>query len=519
MSGSEREFSPSPSPFEEFEGDPNQAWDVSGIVGESVDALNETRYEVRWEGWSRKDGTNTTWNKPSIDLNDLADEWDRKRAARRLARVKKSPAVAVGIEPWHAWHEDRTIERARGYDELKQKYLRNGKDPHQPIDFDAMCISLRPDPSQTHSPTPVSGRSSAPRSTTLSSRQASAPSSSATPERRATRPLPERANKRRAPSSPVPDSEEEPERRARRPRTHSRRESLESKWAQRLAGAAPVTFVNEVTNENVPRLVDNFQYLERRYARAQGVPSKAEVFEYLVSCECEDGCKYASECGCQGPSELKHDGQKIYAYSRRGLFRFKLPAGTEVIECNQACACEPTCRNRVAQRPRDVPIQIFRTHDCGWGARATVDVPRGKVLGIYTGLLIRREEADGYEGDRKSYIFDLDVHEGEDDGDGHAKYSVDGYAHGNWTRFVNHSCEPNLQVVPVIWDTIPEFNQPYLAFVATQDIPHHRELTIDYDPKGAEAARNSKGKGRAQKPEGARDCVCGMDSCRQWVRV
>ncbi len=72
----------------------------------------------------------------------------------------------------------------------------------------------------------------------------------------------------------------------------------------------------------------------------------------------------------------------------------------------------------------------------------------------------RREEADEYGGERKSYIFDLDVREDlTDDETMEEKYSVDGYAHGtvtqlsrslvleandhgrnagNWTRFVKY---------------------------------------------------------------------------------
>ena len=46
----------------------------------------------------------------------------------------------------------------------------------------------------------------------------------------------------------------------------------------------------------------------------------------------------------------------------------------------------------------------------------------------------RREEADTYEGERKSYIFDLDVREGAEDEDDAEKYSVDGYAHGTSSR-------------------------------------------------------------------------------------
>ncbi|KAJ7171176.1 hypothetical protein C8R46DRAFT_864234, partial [Mycena filopes] len=53
---------------------------------------------------------------------------------------------------------------------------------------------------------------------------------------------------------------------------------------------------------------------------------------------------------------------------------------------------------------------------------------------------------------------------------------------GNWTRFINHSCAPNLEVMPVVWDSTPEDNIPYLIFVARQNIEADVELTFDYSP-------------------------------------
>ena len=51
----------------------------------------------------------------------------------------------------------------------------------------------------------------------------------------------------------------------------------------------------------------------------------------------------------------------------------------------QYCACGADCPNRVAQRPRRIPIEIFKTRECGWGVRSGVDIEEGRVLGIYTG--------------------------------------------------------------------------------------------------------------------------------------
>ncbi|KAI8983344.1 SET domain-containing protein [Trametes punicea] len=399
-------------------------------------------------------------------------------------------------------HEDRTFyELVRGYKELDRLYP---EDADETPDFDGTLKTVDP----------ASNSRARSRERSISS------DIWPPPQPRAARPLPRRTNLRRITStSPVTSEGEGPS----RPRQRlSRREELENIWATRLLGAAPVTFVNEVSAEEVPPLPDGFEYIERSYVRAPDVPDNSEQSDCLVSCDCISRCHDAEECGCQDPSELRDEsGRHLFAYTEKRLFNFRLPAGIEAIECNKSCSCDRRCPNRVAQLPRDVPIEIFRTRTRGWGARATTPLTRGKVVGIYTGQLIRREEADRRYDERRSYIFDLDVHEGSDDDEEPSgdRYSVDGYAYGNWTRFVNHSCEPNMRVFPVVWDTIPELNQPYLAFVATQDIPARTELTIDYDPKAGEEARTAKQKGREIMPDGARECMCGAESCRGWVPV
>lgn len=76
----------------------------------------------------------------------------------------------------------------------------------------------------------------------------------------------------------------------------------------------------------------------------------------------------------------------------QGRFRFndyespsKGGAKVEVIECNRYCECPPDCFNRVSQRPRVFPLEIFKTPNCGWGVRATTIIKKGEVVGIHTG--------------------------------------------------------------------------------------------------------------------------------------
>jgi histone-lysine N-methyltransferase SUV39H len=135
-------------------------------------------------------------------------------------------------------------------------------------------------------------------------------------------------------------------------------------------------------------------------------------------------------------------------------------------------------------------------------------------LGIYTGKLIGRAAAEILPDEHRGYLFDLDSMERDDDVDDDAYlYSVDSYECGNWTRFINHSCDPNTRVYPVYYDTVPEMNQPYLAFVATKDIPAHTEFTLSYNPAASAALAKGKKKGKKKILVDGLPCHCSAKTC------
>ncbi|KAJ7216924.1 hypothetical protein C8J57DRAFT_1482982 [Mycena rebaudengoi] len=298
------------------------------------------------------------------------------------------------------------------------------------------------------------------------------------------------------------------------------REIIQDQWNKiaREAGAAGVEFVNEVDDEEVPPGIGIlFPYVERSYLFDIGIAEPTA----LAGCECDgkSGCNNArpGRCPCASALSTLKNGP---AYTQ-GLFAFTTES--EIVECNSACGCSPQCNNRLAQFPRQLPAQIFKTEKRGWGARLPVDIVRGHVVGLYTGLLIRREEANKLSGSRASYCFDLDINEDPDEETPEKAYSVDAYGCGNWTRFINHSCSPNLQIITVVYDTMPEDNMPYLALVATEEIPAFTELTFDYNPahqtewelkRYREKMRSKKNKSKKQTR-----CLCGASICRGWLSV
>lgn len=58
------------------------------------------------------------------------------------------------------------------------------------------------------------------------------------------------------------------------------------------------------------------------------------------------------------------------------------------------CKCSSTCLNRVVQNPMSLKLQVFKTHNRGWGIRCLNDIPQGTFICIYAGTLHREQTAN-----------------------------------------------------------------------------------------------------------------------------
>ena len=88
---------------------------------------------------------------------------------------------------------------------------------------------------------------------------------------------------------------------------------------------------------------------------------------------------------------------------------------------------------------------------------------------------------------------------------------IDGEFKGGVTRFINHSCDPNLAIFAVsFYRGNPKIYE--LAFFALEDIPAFTELTFDYreEQDGQDDEESSPSNGIAR-------CLCGAKNCRQWL--
>lgn len=93
-------------------------------------------------------------------------------------------------------------------------------------------------------------------------------------------------------------------------------------------------------------------------------------------------------------------------------------------------------------------------------------------------------------------------------------YEVDGEFCAGPTRFINHSCEPNLRSFARVGDHVDKHIHD-IAFFAIQDIPAGTELTFDYvDGVDTDLVDDSN------DPEKLKDmtkCLCGSDNCRGFL--
>ncbi|KAK6840331.1 hypothetical protein PG995_016085 [Apiospora arundinis] len=248
----------------------------------------------------------------------------------------------------------------------------------------------------------------------------------------------------------------------------------------------PVTITNiedEMVLEPGFRFVQD-SHLGRGVQRAQG--------EFRTGCSCEDSeeCQYRG-CACldeledSEEDEPDEDGityiRKRYAYHSHGVKAGHLR--TEILDSRE-------------------PI-----YECHEG---------------YLGEIITPKEADRRRAksdiaQRKDvYLFALDKFSDPDSPDERLRgppLEVDGEFMSGPTRFINHSCDPNLRIFARVGDHADKHIHD-LALFAIKDIPKGTELTFDY-VDGIEDSESD-----AMNPAKKKDmtpCLCGSRKCRGFL--
>ncbi|KAI9226059.1 MAG: hypothetical protein DHS80DRAFT_19342 [Piptocephalis tieghemiana] len=166
-------------------------------------------------------------------------------------------------------------------------------------------------------------------------------------------------------------------------------------------------------------------------------------------------------------------------------------------ECHDGCGCNPkTCKNRASQRPDPQAIEVFLTKDRGWGVRARRRILQGECVGEYVGERLSQRVAE-----MREFLYDrfaLTYSFGLED-------TLDGTFISNHTRFLNHSCDPNIIVIHVSFIGQDRDHRGIrYAFYTVKDVKKGEELTFDYQLEGA-------------FPDDSEtyECRCGSANCRK----
>jgi len=206
-----------------------------------------------------------------------------------------------------------------------------------------------------------------------------------------------------------------------------------------------------------------------------GGPNVSEAFNspFYPGCECHQIPCTIDICSC-----LQSYGP---CYDEKGCLQIYSQQPTDycqpVFECNSHCACPGSCLNRVVQKGQHLKLQVFKTKYKGWGLRTLEFIKKFTFVCEYAGELISTQEAQKraieLTHETGNYLIVLREH---GSGNQVLRTHVDARFHGNASRFINHSCNPNLVMVPVRVDSIV----PRLALFAARNIDVGEELSFDY---------------------------------------
>ncbi|KAH9277914.1 Histone-lysine N-methyltransferase SETMAR [Echinococcus granulosus] len=231
------------------------------------------------------------------------------------------------------------------------------------------------------------------------------------------------------------------------------------------------------------------------------------ILSQLPGCDCPDICVDPLQCAC-----LRRCGGLNYHADTQVLFQSTLlPLRRPIYECNSSCTCHPVCcPNRVVQHRVDDFSAIGRVETTckGLGACAVRSIGCGEFVCVYRGLYINPSEAGRTSAKQASavgHVYVLAVREfAGEAGEMVFETVVDGAGDGfdalPLSSLINHSCDPNLTVIPVRVDSL----LPLLAFFARRGISKGEEVCYDYGERCVS--------GGSEKV-----CLCGSQACRGFL--
>lgn len=289
--------------------------------------------------------------------------------------------------------------------------------------------------------------------------------------------------------------------------------------------APPIQVFNDIDGEPTPPW--EFYYTNQMW-HGNGVPPP-DVTK-LESCDCVGKCdpRSSKPCAClEKQRRYLQNPNGDFQYDKAGRLK-ESQSDYPIFECNDLCGCDEECRNRVAQQGRKVQVNIAKTLNKGWGVFAgTKKIPAGTFIGIYAGELLTNAEAEQrgkkYNQFGRTYLFDLDFYylRGQEGKQWETQFVVDAYHAGNFTRFLNHSCDPNCRLT-ACYVNESNIEKPLLTVFTLRDVEAYEELSFNYGGDRADDDDDGEGgddddDGEVSGPKSGavyESCRCGSKKCK-----
>ncbi|ETO22783.1 beta-galactosidase, partial [Reticulomyxa filosa] len=143
-----------------------------------------------------------------------------------------------------------------------------------------------------------------------------------------------------------------------------------------------------------------------------------------------------------------------------------------IIECSDTCECEKTkCQNRVSQK-RTLSLYLEFDEHKHWSLFTSQPIANGQFVIEFVGEVLIKTE---YKQRRDANPYLLIYRElSSQTNEVITEYFVDPFKYGNASRFINHSCDPNLTIQLVRYGC----DLPHLCLFACKDIQKGDELTF-----------------------------------------
>ena len=204
------------------------------------------------------------------------------------------------------------------------------------------------------------------------------------------------------------------------------------------------------------------------------------------SCTCEDVCN--ESCCCIRRSNAYNCNKLVQSYYSEH--------SAAVIECNSRCTCSASCGNRVVQNAEHPSIEVKPSGGKGLGVYAAEDIPMGVFVIEYVGEVIKMssltEKYSELDPDSPCYIIQykehLSMHKT-------VVTCIDASSYGNHSRFINHSCNPNLVMIPVRINSVV----PHLSLFTSRNVVKSEELSYSYGTENVAVS--------------GKPCLCGSYNC------